>query len=146
MQVRDIMRSDVVQIGRNEGLTVADEIMQLIRIHYLPVADDDGSQLVGVVSNRDLLRPTLYPSWRAASWVDRDGAREDLKIAAVMSPEVVSTTPDTPVAIAARLMRDRKVGCLPVLDAGKLVGIVTEAEFVKLVSRFEGEEAASWVI
>jgi CBS domain-containing protein len=51
-----------------------------------------------------------------------------------MSAELYTTTPDTPVSEAARLMIERKIGCLPVVDGEKLVGIVTETDLVRLVS------------
>jgi len=52
-----------------------------------------------------------------------------------MSSDVVTTTPDTPLAEAARILTERKIGCLPVVEGGRLVGIVTETDFVALVAR-----------
>jgi CBS domain-containing protein len=51
-----------------------------------------------------------------------------------MSAEIQTTAPDTPVADAARLMIERKIGCLPVIENGRLVGIVTETDFVRLIA------------
>jgi len=51
-----------------------------------------------------------------------------------MSAELQTTAPETPVADAARLMIERKIGCLPVIERGRLVGIVTETDFVRLVA------------
>jgi len=53
----------------------------------------------------------------------------------VMSSEVITTTPDAPLVEAARVLMDRKIGCLPVVEDGRLVGIVTEADFVAMVAR-----------
>jgi CBS domain-containing protein len=53
----------------------------------------------------------------------------------VMTTELVTTTPDTPLAEAARLMAHRKLGCLPVVEDGKLVGILTEGDFVSLAAK-----------
>ena len=52
-----------------------------------------------------------------------------------MTNEVLTTTPDTPLADAARQMLERKIGCLPVLEDSQLVGILTEADFVALATR-----------
>jgi CBS domain-containing protein len=53
----------------------------------------------------------------------------------VMTTELVTTTPDTPLVEAARLMAHRKLGCLPVLEEGRLVGILTEGDFVLLAAK-----------
>jgi CBS domain-containing protein len=58
-----------------------------------------------------------------------------------MSPEIHTASPDTPVAEAARVMMERKIGCLPVVEGDKLVGIVTETDFVRLVA--EGRAPAA---
>jgi CBS domain-containing membrane protein len=56
----------------------------------------------------------------------------------VMSTDVLTTTPDTPLVEAARVLMERKIGCLPVVEDGHLVGIVTEADFVAIVARNPG--------
>jgi CBS domain-containing protein len=53
----------------------------------------------------------------------------------VMGTEVVTTSPDTSLIEAARILTERKIGCLPVIDNGRLVGILTEGDFVALISR-----------
>jgi len=52
----------------------------------------------------------------------------------VMSSNVITTTPDTPLVEAARVLMDRKIGCLPVLEDDRLVGILTESDFVAMVA------------
>ena len=86
-----------------------------------------------MVSQRDLFRGALL---RALGY----GARaEELMLRQVavkdaMSPEIQTTTPDTPVADAARVMIERRIACLPVIENGRLVGIVMETDFVRLVA------------
>ena len=58
-----------------------------------------------------------------------------LVVKEVMTTELVTTTPDMPLTEAARLMAHRKLGCLPVIEEGKLVGILTEGDFVSLAAK-----------
>ena len=57
------------------------------------------------------------------------------RVSDVMETDVITTWPDAPITEVAGLMETRKIGCVPVLDEGKVVGIVTEADFVKTVRR-----------
>jgi CBS domain-containing protein len=63
---------------------------------------------------------------------------ETLLVKEVMSSDVITTSPDTPLVEAARVLMERKIGCLPVVENGHLVGIVTEADFVAMVARESG--------
>jgi len=128
MQVRDLMSAEVVTLGRDETLDIADRIMSLGRIRHMPVVDGDG-RLCGVVSQRDLFRGALATALGLprATQARLLGA---LLVREVMNPEPITTTPDTPLTEAAEVMLHRKVGCLPVLDGDRLVGILTEADFV----------------
>ena len=132
LRVRDVMSREVHTVKRNDELAIADALMKQERVRHLPVLDEDGD-VCAVVSQRDLFRGALL---RALGF----GARaEDLMLKQVavkeaMSSEIQKTAPDTPVADAARLMIERKIGCLPVIENGKLVGIVTETDFVRLVA------------
>ena len=132
LQVRDVMSRDVHTVGRNDELAIADALMKQERVRHLPVLDEDG-KVCAVVSQRDLFRGALL---RALGY----GARaEELMLRQVavkdaMSAEIQTTAPDTLVADAARLMIERRIGCLPVIENGGLVGIVTETDFVRLVA------------
>src|SRR5688572_1703329 len=128
--VRDLMTSTVTTIGRNESLKSADDVMRLGRIRHLPVVDDDGT-LAGIVSQRDLFHSGLLRALGYGSHA-RERALEDSLVKEAMKTELVTTTPDTPLRAAANVMLERKIGCLVVLAEGKLVGILTEADFVRL--------------
>jgi CBS domain-containing membrane protein len=134
LQVRDIMIKEVTTLKRNDQLTLADDIMRLGRIRHLPVLDDDAKNLVGIVSQRDLFRGALA---RALGYGEhaRRKVMDTLLVKEVMSTEVFTTTPDAPLAGAAQVLMERKIGCLPVVENGVLVGIVTEADFVAMVAR-----------
>ena len=133
LRVRDIMTNDVKTVGHNDTLATADEIMRLGRIRHIVVVDEDGS-LAGVMSQRDLFLGGLL---RALGYGSHAKARalEMLVVKEAMVADVVTTTPDTPVSSAAAVMLERKIGCLPVVENGKLVGIVAESDFVAQFAR-----------
>jgi CBS domain-containing membrane protein len=60
---------------------------------------------------------------------------DTLVVKEVMTSEVITTTPDTLLADAAQVLVERKIGCLPVIEAGRLLGIITEGDFVALATR-----------
>jgi CBS domain-containing protein len=133
--VADVMSRDPATLKRNDKLSVAEDVMRLGRIRHLPVVDDDEDRrLVGLVSLRDVFRGSLA---RALGYgtVAQQRLLDMLLVKEVMTTEVVTTTPDTPLREAARLMSERKLGCLPVLAGEKLVGILTEGDFVALAQR-----------
>lgn len=130
--VKDIMKQPVLTLGRNDRLSVAEDLLQQERIRHIPVLDDDG-KLCGIVTQRDLFRGALL---RALGYGSRlaDKLFESLPVKEAMTDEVISTSPETPVSDAARLLLEHKIGCLPVTDNGKLVGIVTETDFIELAT------------
>jgi CBS domain-containing membrane protein len=134
IRVQNVMTTEVTTLKRNDKLTLANNLMQLGRIRHLPVLDDDNEELVGIVSQRDLFRGALA---RALGYGQHAQSKifDTFFVKDVMGTEVVTTTPETPLAEAARLMMERKIGCLPVLKNGHLVGIITEGDFVALAAR-----------
>lgn len=133
-RVQDVMTSKVTTLKRNEKLTLADDVMQLGRIRHLPVLDDDGQAVVGIVSQRDLFRGALAQALGYGQHARRK-ILDTLFIKDVMTTDVITTSPETPLAEAARLLMERKIGCLPVVKDGHLVGILTEGDFVAWVAR-----------
>jgi CBS domain-containing protein len=127
--VRDLMSTEVATLKRNDQLSVADDVMKLGRIRHLPVLDDDGV-LAGIISQRDLLHGALSKMLGYGS-VARGKLMSSLPVKEVMTPDPITTTPDTPLGEAARLMHDSKLGCLPVVEGARLVGILTEGDFVR---------------
>jgi CBS domain-containing protein len=127
------MTPDVTTLKRNDKLTIADDVMRLGRIRHLPVLDDDGQEVVGILSQRDLFRGSLARALGYGEHAQRK-VLDTLVVKEVMTSDVVTTSPDTPLAEAARVMLEKKLGCLPVVEGGRLVGIVTEADFVALIA------------
>ena len=132
-RVRDLMTREVKTLGRNDQLSVADDLMRAERIRHLPVVDEDG-QLCGIVSQRDLFRGALATALGYGDLAQRK-LLATLVVKEVMATNVVTTTPDAPLAEAAGLMRERRIGCLPVLEDGRLVGVLSESDFLKLATR-----------
>ena len=134
LRVRDVMTLDVTTLKRNDQLTLADDIMNLGRIRHLPVLDDDDVNVVGLVSQRDLFRGALA---RALGYGGRARRKilDTISVKEVMTSDVITTSPDTPLVEAARVLTEGKIGCLPVVEDGRLVGILTEGDFVAMVAR-----------
>lgn len=116
--VSDIMTTAVVTMRAHESVTSASAEMQVGVIRHLPVVDDRG-RLVGVLSDRDVLHER--------------GAK---RIGDVMTRSVVSVRPEAPAAEAATLMLDHKISSVLVVDeAGALVGMVTQTDYLDLARR-----------
>ena len=136
-RVRNLMTREVATLKCNDQLSLAEDIMRLGRIRHLPVVDDDGEEVIGIVSQRDLFRSALA---RTLGYGERARRKilDTLAVKEVMTTDVVTTSPDTPLAKAARVMLERKIGALPVVENSKLVGLLTESDFVALVARSAG--------
>lgn len=129
--VSDLMTREVVTVFEEENLANLLAGMEQLGFHHLPVVDD--KTLVGLVTRTDLLAASvsrLMPGARDAE----QNLEENVFIAHIMERNVTTATPEMTVGAAARLMRDKKRSCLPVVNvAGELVGIVTASDFVALV-------------
>ena len=121
------MKTQVVSISSDDTLRIVREIMELGRVRHLPVVHK--GKLVGVVSQRDLFHASLS-NVIGIGREEQELFLEGVKIADVMSEPPVSISPDAPVQSAAALMADRKIGCLPVTENEKLIGIVTETDLL----------------
>ncbi len=122
------MSRKVVSISADDSLRIVDEIMKLGHVRHLPVVRR--GELVGVVSQRDLLRASLSNVMGIPS-EEQQVFLEGVHIAEVMSSPAVSVDPGETVQRAAHLMAEGKFGCLPVVEEGKLVGIVTETDVLR---------------
>lgn len=135
MQVRELMSRQVVTIGTSESCLDAVVRMQRARVRHLPVINREGL-LVGVITDRDL-RHHLFslPAFQALGSTRVDVLLDRVHVAEIMSTDVVTTTPDASVADAASTMRKEKVGSLPVLENGRVVGILTETDVLRHIVR-----------
>ena len=93
-----------------------------------------GSRSWELVSQRDLFRGALARALGYGRHAQRK-VLDSLSVKEVMTSDVITTSPDTPLVEAARVLAERKMGCLPVVEDGRLVGILTEGDFVAMVAR-----------
>jgi CBS domain-containing protein len=129
LRVRDLMSKPVLTLRRGDRVAAAEELMRMERIRHLPVVDEDGA-LCGIVSQRDLFRGALA---RALGHAERgrDKLLALLRVNDVMTAPVVTASPDETVTEAAARMVERKLGCLVVVEDGRMLGILTEGDFVR---------------
>ncbi|HSD19933.1 MAG TPA: CBS domain-containing protein [Anaeromyxobacter sp.] len=123
ISVADFMTKDLVTVRESDDLALAESLLRLGGIRHLPVVK--GGRLVGLLTHRDVLR---------SGQSGRPSART-LLVSEIMTRELTTVRPGMGLSQAARLMLERKFGCLPVCDEqGRLVGIVTEADFVRFAA------------
>lgn len=130
LHVGELMTLEPITIEETDTLAVARGTMERLRIRHLPVVDESG-RFVGLITHRDILAFTIS---RLADIDDATQAEIDANIKAgeVMRRGVKTAKPAMTVREAAQIMLDNKFGCLPVVEDSYVVGIVTEADFIKL--------------
>ncbi len=127
MKVKDVMVKEVATLDVNDELSLANDIMRLGRIRHLPVVD--GPRLVGIVSERDLFRSSLAQALGYGTKATRD-LMKTLRIKDIMVAQVVTIAPETDLKDAVQLMVNKKIGCLPVVEGDRLVGLITETDIL----------------
>jgi acetoin utilization protein AcuB len=130
MLVKDRMSHPVISVHPEMPMNDALRMMRAEHIRRLPVVDAQG-RLVGIVSERDLLHAAPSDVTSLSIWEINDLVSR-ITIDKVMSREVVTIDEDTPIEEAARIMVDRKIGGLPVVRGGHMVGIITETDLFKV--------------
>ena len=125
MDVRDLMRCEVVTLEAADSLGLADDIMRLGRIRHLPVVS--GERVVGILSQRDLFRAAVSSLVQLRPAAERKWLAT-IPVQAVMTPHVFTVAPSSSLGAAVRIMIDERIGCLPVVEDGKLVGLLSESD------------------
>jgi CBS domain-containing protein len=139
LPVSRIMRSEFASLRADDRLDFVEQVMKLGRVRHLPVLDAAGC-LVGIVSQRDLLRASLTSVLERPVGERRTFLRS-VDVAEVMTREVQTVSPETPLGVAASRMVGRKIGCLPVVrEDGMPVGLLTETDL--LVAAYVGPREA----
>ncbi len=130
MLVGERMTRDPLFIRDDTPIDEAMKVMRGSKVRRLPVLNDKGV-LVGIVSERDLLYASPSPA-TSLSVYELHYLLSKIKVSDLMTTEVITVTEDTPLEEAARIMTDNKIGGLPVMSNGKLVGIITETDLFKI--------------
>jgi CBS domain-containing membrane protein len=128
LTVAEIMTREPYTLGPDDTLATARQLLAEHHIRHIPIVSSDGS-LIGLVSQRDVLAAG------DTSVLNREGgsSRENyVALSAIMSSPVQSVDESASLRGTALHLQKHKVGCLPVLRAGKLVGIITDSDFVAI--------------
>jgi len=143
MKIERRMRRAVVTVQKDETVDRAQTLMAQQGIRHLPVLD--GQRLVGILSDRDI--HGLLVRQRAGAGRAECGRAYFLvpgvRVEEVMTPKPLTVAPDTDLEEATRLLITRKIGCLPVVDRGRVVGIITETDILGVVTEIMGLLEAS---
>jgi len=125
LRVEQYMTTDLCTVHQDEVIDLAASLMDWRRVRHVPV-EDDRHRFVGLVSYRALLR-----------YMARDlsrGQGDPVPVSKIMCRNPITVTPSTSTMDAIRLMRREKIGCLPVVLDGRLVGVVTERDFMDVAA------------
>ncbi len=130
MLVRERMSTKPVTISADVSITEALRVMRRNQVRRLPVLDREG-KMVGIVSEKDLLYASPSPATSLSIYEMHD-LLSRLRVSELMTTDLITVTPDIPLEEAARIMADNKIGGLPVMENGDLVGIITETDVFKV--------------
>jgi acetoin utilization protein AcuB len=136
MLIRELMTRNPVTISHDTSVPDALRLMREKKVRRLPVLDSH-KRLVGIVSDKDLLHAEPSPATTLAVW-EIPELLGKLKVEKVMTRDVITIGEETPLEEAARIMADRKIGGLPVMQGGNLVGIITETDLFKALLELLG--------
>ncbi len=130
MHVQDLMSSEVLSIREDASIAKARAIMGLARVRHVPVVDKYGD-FVGLITHRDILAVTVSRLADITPEV-QDDLDEGIMARDIMNSDALTVEPDTGLRAAAQILLSHKYGCLPVLEDQRLVGMLTEADFLRL--------------
>lgn len=134
MLVRSRMTAHVYTASPATTIAEALTVTRRHRIRHLPVLE--GDKLVGLVTDRDL-RLAMPPIW-AEQREELHAILHNKQVGEVMVSPIITTTPDTPIEDAARRLYEHRIGCLPVLEGDRLVGILTETDVLRSFTELFG--------
>ncbi|MFC1837054.1 CBS domain-containing protein [Thermodesulfobacteriota bacterium] len=130
IKVKDIMTAEVFVLHATQTLELVRSLMRIKHVRHVPIVEPDNT-FVGLMTHRDLLAQTIS---HLAEVEDDEQEYLDrhIHIMNIMKTDIVTVEPEMDVCEAITLLLNHKYGCLPVVSDTKLVGIVTEADFMKL--------------
>jgi CBS domain-containing protein len=131
MQVKDLMSKDVFVLYADDNLLLAEEMMNWKRVRHVPVVDRQHN-LKGLVTHRDILRVSIS-TLAQLSRRETQEVQTHILLQDIMRTQVFTISPEADIKEAARVMLREKIGCLLVAERGQLLGILTEADFLKYV-------------
>lgn len=126
LRVEAFMQTDLLTVSEEDPIEIAARLMDWKRIRYLPVEDARGN-LCGLVTSRLVLRHFLN--------LDNPDEQKNTAVRDIMLPKPITITGETTVLEAMQLMKERNIGCLPVVENGELSGMITEVDFLQITAR-----------
>jgi CBS domain-containing membrane protein len=132
LRVADLMTESVATLRPDDSIATLNDLMTSRHVRHVPIVDAEGD-LVGLVSHRDLLRAALSRASELPVSAQRQILRH-IRIEEIMIADPETTEPEVDLREAAQVMLENKYGCLPVVEGSRLVGILTEADFVRYLA------------
>jgi CBS domain-containing protein len=126
LRVEAFMQTDLLTVQEEDPIEIAAQLMDWKRIRYLPVEDAKG-KLCGLVTSRLVLRHLLN--------LANPDEQKNTTVKDIMLTDPITISGDTTVLEAMQLMKERNIGCLPVLENGELSGMITEVDFLQITAR-----------
>jgi CBS domain-containing membrane protein len=143
LKVKDIMTSEVFVLHAAQTLELVRSLMRIKHVRHVPIVEPDNT-FVGLMTHRDLLAQTISHladiDEEEQEYLDRN-----IHIMNIMKTDVTTADPEMDICTAINLLLENKYGCLPIVSEGKLVGIVTEADFMKLTLELLQQSESSCV-
>jgi len=137
MRVKELMSRVVMTVGTEDSCREALTRMRELKLRHLPVMDLRG-KVAGMLTDRDLRHYLFDPAvMRRIGMTPVDALLESVSVREIMSAPVVSVGPEEEVETAVGLMRKRKVGSLPVVKDGQVIGIFTETDVLRRIVRVD---------
>jgi CBS domain-containing membrane protein len=130
--VKEIMMGNPVTLKPEDTLDLANDIISLGRIRHIPVVED--GRLIGLLSERDLIGAAATKIF-GLKQKHKSALLKTVLIKDVMKKKVITIKSNTPIKDAAHLMADKKIGCVPVIESGTLVGLLTTTDILRYVER-----------
>jgi acetoin utilization protein AcuB len=135
MRIRDMMTKNPVTVDSETLVMDAQKIMKENNVRRLPVVDK--GKLLGIVTKHDILEASPSPA-TSLSVHELNYLLSKMKVKEIMKKNPVTLTPDTPFEEALKIGQEKKIGSFPVVENGKLVGIATESDIVRFLTRALG--------
>jgi len=144
LRVADLMKTDVVTLAEEDSLDVAEQTMRFAKIHHLPVVDRAG-RMLGMVAQSDILRAQVSVFADLSTSEDR-AIKQEISAKDVMVKDLTTVSPNTTALQAARLLEGHDYSCLPVVDNEKIIGLLTDRDFLQLVIRALSQPVTSDIV
>ncbi len=128
MYVKEIMSTEVAVVDRNDPLSKIEELMMAKKLRHFPVVED--GKLLAIVTQRDLFKAAMSSALGYGEKAQK-AFLQSVPAKQIMVEPVITVAPETPVAEAIDLMLQKEIGCLPVIDGAKVVGIVTKTDLLR---------------